>query len=162
MRIHAPRYVFLGVLLFVAVLVVLICAAQGWWAFVLPAIAVLMVGGYFGALSLWAAYVQYDVRPHLDHHMLFNLGGLQPTDRCVHVNLGSRVTARGLARRLTGGHITVVDVYNPRLTPRPEIVRLRRMAGRPPVDPRLTFWRAALTCCPCRIGVCRWQPSAGF
>lgn len=147
-HMYAQRYLLLIALQLGMMLVILVSAWQGWWAFVLPAMVVFIVGGYFGLLSIWAAYVQFDIRANQDHHVLFELGQVNPTDRFAHINLGSRVTAQGLSRRLTGGRISVVDVYNPQLTPRPELLRMRRQAGISPPDPRLTFLEGSIDLLP--------------
>ena len=69
--------------------------------------------------------------------MGWHYGRLQPTSRFIHVGLGRRETAIRLSRRLTGGQVTVVDVYNPQLTPDATLARSRQRHARP--DPRVTW-----------------------
>jgi ubiquinone/menaquinone biosynthesis C-methylase UbiE len=45
-----------------------------------------------------------------------------------------------MARRLTTGRITVIDIYNPNLTPDGSLARAHRQALHPHPDPRLS-WR---------------------
>lgn len=129
-------------------LVILVSFRLGWWAFVLPALAASLILAYFFMAMLWAAHEQYDKRENLDHHILFNLSDLEPTDSFAHVNLGSRMTAIGLSRRLTSGHLSVIDVYNPQLTPGRALVRLRRRNAHPPADPRLSWLDGSINLLP--------------
>lgn len=126
---HWPVYLFgfgggaLGLLVLMVV-----ALQRGWWGFLLPAFAGVLVLGYFFAASLWGAYQQFDVPRARDYEVLFELGRIQPTDQFVHISLGRQVTVRGLARRLTAGRITAIDVYNPLLTPGRTLARQRQWA----------------------------------
>ena len=136
---HWPAYlVGYGGSALLALLFALFAAGRNWWSFVLLALALLLVLGYFSIASLWTVYQQYDRRQNWTSHRLFELGQLQPTDDFVHVGLGLRATAIRLARRLTSGHLTVVDVYNPQLAPGRALARARRLST-PFADPRLTW-----------------------
>jgi len=148
-RIHWPVYLIgfgggiLGCLLIIALGI-----WRGWYAFVPLALALMLVLFYFLTLSLWASYVQFDIRGNQDHHMLFEMGQLQPTDRFAHIHLGSRVTALGLSRRLISGRLTVIDVYNPQLTPSRALARMRKLRRHPPADPRLTWLDGSIDLLP--------------
>lgn len=135
---HWPAYIFgyAGIILLLLVLVI-VSGAQGWWAFIpLGFAALLLVAFYLGA-SIWAAHLQYDGAVH---DMLFDMARLRPEDRFVHIGVGLRTTAIGLGRRLTTGHMTVVDIYNPQLMPGGAIIRGRALAPRPGPDNRVS-WR---------------------
>lgn len=136
-----PFYLFgFGGGALLALATVYLSALRGWWGFVSLAFLVLAVLAYFFAVSLWAAYRLEDKPAERTYDVLFDLGQLQPTDHFVHLNLGERRTALGLARRLTTGHLTVIDIYNPQLTPDSTLSRTRQQAKRPQPDPRLS-WR---------------------
>lgn len=138
-----PLYLFgYGGGALLALAVIYISAPRGWWSFVLLAFLSLSVLAYFFIVSLWAAYTLEDKPAERTYDVLFDLGQLQPTDHFVQLNLGERRTALGLARRLTTGHLTVIDIYNPQLTPGRTLARTRHqaLARRPQPDPRLS-WR---------------------
>ena len=92
---------------------------------------------YFFGVSIWAAHVQHD---GADHDLIFEMARLRPEDRFVHIGLGLKTTAIGLGRRLSTGHMTVVDIYNPQLMPHDAIARARAMVVQPGPDNRVT-WR---------------------
>lgn len=126
-----------------ALFLLLLAAGRGWWGLVLILFALLLLLAYFFGAALWAAHQLYDVRGQRPPDLLFELGRLAPTTRFAHVGLGRRRTAVQMSRRLTGGQITVVDVYNPQMAPGPAVARARIPAGSPALpgpDPRLQ-WR---------------------
>ncbi len=140
MQIHWPTFVIgYGGGFALCLLTIFIAFGQEWWAFIPPAFAVILVLAYFFCASVWANYMQYDVRRNRDHQILFDMGHLAPTERFAHIGLGAQDVPIALSRRLTSGHLTVVDIYNPQLTPGPTITRMRSLYGPPPKDPRITW-----------------------
>ncbi|MDX1662200.1 MAG: class I SAM-dependent methyltransferase [Candidatus Promineifilaceae bacterium] len=133
-----PTYLFLyggGALLALVGAFVATALDRQWLAVVaLGAFALL---AYFFMTSLWAAYLLYDRREYRADHLLFHHGRLQPTSRFVHIGLGRRETPARLSRRLTGGHVRVIDIYNPQLMPGSALARSRRRHTAP--DPRITW-----------------------
>jgi SAM-dependent methyltransferase len=135
---HWPTYLLgYGGLTLLIVAVALISAQRGWWSFILMSFAALLVLLYFFGASLWAAHQRYDTR---DFERIIDLGQLEPTESFVHVNFGQRRLPVELARRLTRGKVTVLDVYNPGLIESSAIARQRHADRLPPGDPRLV-WR---------------------
>lgn len=119
---------------------VLISAARGWWGFIPIAFAILLLLTYFLIASLWSAHQRFD---HPELHVadvLFGLGRLEPEDRILHVELGDRLVSTRLMRHLTTGRLTVVDVYEPQITPGRVLPRVRAQAPQPLKDPRV-IWR---------------------
>lgn len=126
-----------------ALLLLFLAAGQGWWGAMLILLALLLVLVYFFGAGIWAAYQLYDVHSRRPADFFFELGRIEPTAEFAHVGLGRRRTAVQISRRLTGGRVTVIDVYNPQLAPDPALARARIPAGSPdlpPPDPRLQ-WR---------------------
>jgi ubiquinone/menaquinone biosynthesis C-methylase UbiE len=116
---------------------------QEQWALLVVALPLFAILAYFFLAAVWNAYQLHDVRAQRTADMFFQLGQLEPRARFAHVGMGLRRTPVQLARRLTGGHLTVIDVYNPQLAPDPALARARIPAGSPqlpPPDPRLQ-WR---------------------
>lgn len=137
---HWPAYLFLYGGGFALIIVVTMTAAErAWWAMVALALAALLVLGYFFGASLWAAHELYDRREQEPAQLLFRMGQLKPADEFVHVGLGRRRTAVRLSRRLMSGRLTVVDVYNPQLTPSRTLARARLTLQQLEPDPRLTW-----------------------
>lgn len=135
-----PTYVFLyggGIVL--ASVTMLVSAEQAWLGFIPLALAVLIVSVYFMLASLWAGFAQFGLRQHADHRVLFLLGQMRQSDKFVHIGLGRRRAAIGFSRRLTTGHLTAVDVYNPHLTPGRVLLRSRNLIPHPDPDPRITW-----------------------
>jgi ubiquinone/menaquinone biosynthesis C-methylase UbiE len=111
---------------------------QGWTALIPLALALIMIISYLAGTSLWAAHRLYDNNKIRD--MLFDLGHFRPDDSFVYLDVGVRWLAVSMARRLTTGRITVIDIYNPNLTPDGSLARAHRQALHPHPDPRLS-WR---------------------
>jgi len=146
---HWPTYLFLYGGGFSLVLIVVVTASgRGWWSVIALALATLLVLGYFFGASLWAAHQQYDRREQEPAHVLFRMGQLRPADDFVHVGLGRRNTAIRLSRRLMSGHLTVVDVYNPQLTPGRSLARARVNLLKVEADPRLTWLEGSIDLLP--------------
>lgn len=117
--------------------------SRSWWAIAVLSLVAFLVLGYLFFAGVWAAHQLYDVRGQRTADLFFELAKLEPTARFAHVGLGVRRTPLQLGRRLTGGQLTVVDVYNPQLAPAAALARERTPAGLAqvlPGDPRLQ-WR---------------------
>lgn len=146
---HWPTYLLRYGGGFALVLVLVVTAGdRGWWAVVALALAALLALGYFFGASLWAAYEQYDRREQEPAHVLFRMGQLRPADDFVHVGVGRRHTAVRLSRRLMSGHLTVVDIYNPQLTPDRSLARARVTLQKVEADPRLTWLEGSIDLLP--------------
>ncbi|NKQ34713.1 MAG: methyltransferase domain-containing protein [Chloroflexi bacterium] len=131
-----PRYAFLYGGMIAALLVIGFSASRGWFSFVLLGLVVFLVCAFFLVMNLWAVVKVYGRNGIRPHHALFDLGHIQSHDEIVYINLGSRQQPTSLSHRLTTGHITVVDVYNPQwITVKPPT----RQPGNPVDDPRLTW-----------------------
>jgi len=103
---------------------------------------------YFLLANTWAAHLQFDrtgLRPHL---VLFEMARLRPSDHLVYIDLGLRRRPLGLSHYLTTGHITVVDIYNPQMTPNPALARWRGRVRSHAADPRLTWQTGSLNLLP--------------
>jgi ubiquinone/menaquinone biosynthesis C-methylase UbiE len=137
-----PTYVFgYGAGTVVSLVIIWISIKQGWYSFIIIAIALLLFLVYLFLASLWAAGFAHDIK--LLRETLFVLGKLQPTDNLVHICLGRRHIPAEFSRRLTTGHITVLDTYNPQLTPGRPLARARQQAQFTD-DPRIS-WRDGST-----------------
>ncbi|NJN55623.1 MAG: hypothetical protein HC804_13250, partial [Anaerolineae bacterium] len=113
-----PRFALLYGGMIVSLLFMGLSLEQGWVGFVPLATAVLLILAYFFLASLWLVYQLYDQRGLRPAHILFDMGLLLPEDQLVYVDVGIRYRPITLSRRLTIGHITVVDIFNPQwMTP---------------------------------------------
>lgn len=119
--------------------IVLIGSGRSWWWFVAIGFVGLLLLFYFLVVSLWAAYQQYQVAGQREEEVLWQLGRLRPEDQLVHIGLGLRQLPLAIGGRLTSGHLTVVDVYNPQLTPASSLAHRRQRSGRDTTDPRFTW-----------------------
>ena len=141
-REHWPTYVFgYGGGTVTTLAIIWISVTQGWYSFIIIAFALLVLLAYLFLASLWAAGYAYDIK--LLRDTLFVLGELQTTDNLVHICLGRRHIPASFSRRLTTGHITVLDTYNHQLTPGRPLARARQQAQFS-ADPRLS-WRDGST-----------------
>ena len=131
-----PRYALLYGGMIAALLVIGLSAARGWFSFVLLGLVVFLVCAFFLAMNLWAVVKVYGRNGIRPHHALFDLGHIQSHDKIVYISLGSRRQPAALSHRLTTGHITVVDVYNPQWITQKSSVR---QPEHPADDPRLTW-----------------------
>ncbi len=104
------------------------------------ATAVLLALAYFFLASLWGVYQLHDRHGLRPAHILFDMGQLLPEDRLVYVDVGVRYRPILLSRRLTIGHITVVDIFNPQWMAASSLARWRTYLPHPQPDPRLS-WR---------------------
>ncbi len=131
-----PRYALLYGGVVAALLAVGLSAIRGWLSFVLLGLAAFLVCAFFLAMNLWAVVKVYGRNGIRPHHALFDLGRIQSHDKIIYVSLGSRQQPIALSRRLTTGHITVVNVYNPQWIAQKPPARQPR---HPADDPRLTW-----------------------
>lgn len=137
---HWPRFALLYGGMIVTLLFMGISLDQGWVGFVPLATAVLLVLAYFFLTSLWLIYQLYDQHGLRPPYILFDMGLLLPEDRLIYVDVGIRYRPMALSRRLTIGHITVVDIFNPQWMTSPSLIRWRKRWPHPVPDPRLS-WR---------------------
>ena len=147
-RTHWPLYFGLYGGLVLALLLIGLGLAGGWYAFVPFALAILIVAGYLLAATLFVAYQLNDGPDGAAVDVLIRLGQIRPEDRVVCIDLGLRNTAVALARHLTTGEVTVVDVYNPQSNVGGALHRARARAGRPPSDPRLNWIDGSIALLP--------------
>ena len=137
-----PTYVFgYGGGMLASLLIIWTSIIQGWYSFIIIAFASLVLLIYLFLASLWAAGFTNDIG--LLRDTLFVLGKLHPTDNLAHICVGRRHIPVKFSRRLTTGHITVLNTFNPQLTPGRPLARARRQAGFL-VDPRIS-WRDVST-----------------
>lgn len=144
-----PTYLLVyggGLLLAAAVL--LLGLVQGAVAWLVIAIVLLLLLAYSFVGGLLVAQQRFDRYQNDPAAVLFSLGQLQTTDVLTHVGLGRRLTPLRLARRLTSGHLTVIDVYNPQLAPSRVLARERRQGTPLADDPRLTYLDGSVTLLP--------------
>lgn len=98
-------------------------------------------------LQIWSgrrlALARAQTTPNLQQ-----LSRLRPIDRLLSVDLGDHELAHLLARELTTGRLTVVDIYNPHQAPRPATARARQVQPRPANDPRLVWYNGSVNLLP--------------
>ncbi len=141
-REHWPAYILgYGGGTLATLVIIWMSISQRWYSFIIIAFALLALLAYLFLASLWAAGFAFDIR--LLRDTLFVLGKLQPADNLVYICLGRRHIPASFSRRLTTGHITVLDTYNPQLAPGRPLARARQQAQFV-VDPRLS-WRDGST-----------------
>lgn len=139
-------------LLYLGAIVMLVAAglsaSRGWLSFVPLATAVCLILIYFMVVGIWEARQRYDLDGITPHHVLFDMGQIQATERLAYIDLGLQRQAIGLSRRLTTGQIIVIDVYNPQWTISSWLVRWRSQQPAPPDDPRLSWRDGSLNLLP--------------
>lgn len=136
---HWPRFAVLYGGIIVMMLVIGASLEMGWYGFVpLSLVVVLLLTGLFMG-ALWTGHLLYDVSGLRPHHILFEMGNLQPEDSFVYLDLGIRRRPVSLSRRLTRGRIMVVDIFSPQWAPGRALRRWRARWQHPPQDPRLTW-----------------------
>ncbi|MBX3056585.1 MAG: methyltransferase domain-containing protein [Anaerolineae bacterium] len=135
-----PRFALLYGGMVVTLLFMGVSLDRGWLSFVPLATAVLLILAYFFLASLWVVYQLYDRRGLRPSHILFDMGQLLPESRLVYVDVGRRYRPILLSRRLTIGHITIVDIFNPQWMAAGVLGRWRQQLLHPQPDPRLS-WR---------------------
>jgi len=147
-RTHWPLYFGLygGVVL--ALTLLGLGLAGRWYAFVPFALAILIVAGYLLAATLFVAYQLNDGPGGTTADILLHLGQIHAEDHVVCIDLGLRATAIAIARHLTTGEVSVVDVYNPQSNVGEALHRARARAGKPPSDPRLNWIDGSINLLP--------------
>jgi SAM-dependent methyltransferase len=117
-----------------------------WYALIPLSLILLLVAGYFLAASLWAADRVYGNEEVINQ--LFRMGRIKPIQDLAVIDLGLRRHAVTVARRLSTGHVTAIDLYNPQLTPSKNLARARNQSARPTADPRLSWQDGNLALLP--------------
>lgn len=138
-RTHWPAYFGLYAGLVLAVALLGVGLASGWYAFVPFALAIMLVIGYVLVAALWTVYQTHDGPGPKALEQLINYAQLRPDDRIVCIDLGLRQPALAIAQRLITGLVTVIDVYNPQSNPGQALRRARATARQPAADPRLDW-----------------------
>jgi SAM-dependent methyltransferase len=144
---HWPTYLlgYGGGALF-ALIIVLVSVQQEWWGFIPLMLAFLLVLIYLFSASLWMAYRQNEQDDTL---LLYTWAQISPTDSLAHIDLGRRHIPLRLLRFLTTGKLSVIDVYNPQLTPGAALVRARNQATHTvQTDPRLIWLEGSVDLLP--------------
>lgn len=144
---HWPTYLlgYGGGALF-ALAIVFISVQQEWWGFIPLMLAFLLVLIYLFGASLWMAYRQNEQDDTL---ILYTWAQINPTDSLAHIDLGRRQIPLRLLRFLTTGKLSVIDVYNPQLTPGAALVRVRDQATHTvQADPRLVWLEGSVDLLP--------------
>ena len=136
-REYEPMYLgYLGAL-FGSLILIFISGLEGWYSFIIFGLISTIILGYLIISSIWSAGFIYDIQWIRDK--LFDLGDLETSAKLVEIVLGRRYIPANVCRRLTTGHILVIDTYHPQLTPSQALVKARQQ--NPFVnDPRIT-WR---------------------
>ena len=138
-RTHWPTYFALYGTLVLAVLLIGVSLANGWYSFVPFCLAIVLVAAYFLAAYVFLAYQLVGPPDRNTADSLYQLSQIRPNDHVVCVDLGLRETAIEIARHLTTGEVFVVDVYNPQSNDGAAHRRARKIARKPPSDPRLNW-----------------------
>lgn len=128
-----------AVVTLLAVFTIGVSLSLQWWGLLLVSFAAVLILGYGWGVVIWTIYQRYDNPELQPADTLFNLGYLEPDDRIVHIELGERMQALRIARHLTTGHITVVDIYSPQMMPDRALAAMRRSAPPARPDPRLSW-----------------------
>lgn len=136
---HWPLVAVLYLALLLSLAVVGGGLALGWYALVPLALAVLLSTVYLLTTFLWTGRQLYAGRGGTPIDVLMRFGQLRPDDNIVYIDLGLRKDALPIARRLTSGKLTAVDIYNPQSNPSTSLRRARARAPRMPPDPRLSW-----------------------
>lgn len=142
---HWPRYAAYAAAALLLLSAIWLSVSRGWWAYALFAAALLLLPLYFAAAGLLLARRQSQSP---DVAYLFELGQIKPADRLVQIDVGRRDAGIFLSRRLTTGKISVIDLYNPQLTPNPSLRRARQRLLHPRSDPRLVWLDGTLNLIP--------------
>ncbi len=122
--------------------------AQGWYAFIPFAMAILIVASYLLVATLYVAYQLNDAPGGTAAEVLIRLAQTRPDDRVVCIDLGLRSTAVTIAQRLTTGEVTVIDVYNPQSNVGAALHRSRDRARKSQTDPRLNWIDGSINLLP--------------
>ena len=145
---HWPAFLSAYGGMIAALLLVAVGFDKGWFALVPLAAAAAMVLGYGVSAAAWSAHKLYDPDGLLPHQVLFDMTNIKATDSLVYLDFGLREQAAEIAGRLTKGVVTVIDVYNPQLTPGRPLYRARLRAPSSVRDPRLEWLSGSVDLLP--------------
>lgn len=135
-RSRWPTYLIaFGGGLVLSILIIILSLIFELYSFTALSLLAFLIFSYFVVASIWRAHQLYDDESITD--ALVKLGPISETDHLVQIDLGERIEALKLSRRLTTGRIQVIDVYNPQLVPDRALRRSREMATKLPSDPRI-------------------------
>ncbi len=118
------------------------------WSIIPLAMALLLLLVYFFSTAVWSAHLLHDDGGLAPHHTLFDMGKLRARDEFVYIGVGLPDVPTALARRLTTGHITVVDIYSPQWMRGRPLHRARDHASKPVTDPRIKWQSGRLNLLP--------------
>ncbi|MDX1413707.1 MAG: class I SAM-dependent methyltransferase [Candidatus Promineifilaceae bacterium] len=96
----------------------------------------------------WVTRRRYAIEQLEVIELLYRMSQAGPEDDLAYVDLGLRAPAIALSRHLTTGQLTVIDVFNPRLTGNKELSNARRQAPSVLVDPRLDWYDSHIDLLP--------------
>lgn len=139
MRDRWPIYVALYGALVLAMIFIGMGLALDWYSLIPFSLALLLVTSYFLVAHTHIAYQINDAPGGTAAEILFDLAQGKPDHQVVCIDLGLRATAVSIARHLTTGKVTVIDVYNPQSNTGATLRRARDRAPKPPSDPRLIW-----------------------
>lgn len=139
MRDRWPIFIALYGLLVMAMLFIGMGLALDWYSLIPFSLAILLVASYFLIAHAYVAYQINDAPGGTAAEILFDLAQGEPGHQVVCIDLGLRVTALSIARHLTTGKVTVIDVFNPQSNTSAALRRARARAPRTPSDPRLNW-----------------------
>lgn len=143
-----PIYFGLYGLLVMAMLLIGIGLASGWYSFIPFALAIMLVATYFLVAHVYVAYLLNDAPNGTAADILIDLGQTRPHHHVVCIDLGLRETAVSIARQLTTGKVSVIDIYNPQSNLKTTLHRARDSAPKPPSDPRLNWIDGSINLLP--------------
>lgn len=136
---HWPAFLWAYGIMVAGVLLAGISLIRHWYSFVPFALLLTLAGGYYLFTAFWYVRRLHGATGRVTADTLFAYSQAQAYDRLVCIDLGLRNTALSLARHLTAGHITVIDVYHPDSNKSAALRRARAHTTRPKPDPRLTW-----------------------
>lgn len=145
---HWPAFLLAYGGMIVALLLIAVGIEQRWLALVPLAAAAAILLGYGVAAAAWSAHQLYDAEGLLPHQVLFDMANIKPGDSLAYLDFGLRERAAEIASRLTKGKVTVIDVYNPQLTPSRPLYRRRMRAPSSVRDPRLDWLNGSVDLLP--------------
>lgn len=147
-KAHWPAFLLAYGGMIVSLLAIAVGLDKGWFALAPIAAAAAIVLGYGVAAAAWSAHRLYDPDGLLPHLVLFDMANIRSTDSVAYLDFGLRQRAAEIAARLTKGKVTVIDVYNPQLTPGRPLYRLRTMSTATIKDPRLEWLNGSIDMLP--------------
>ncbi len=148
LRAHWPFYAFTYGGIMATLLLIGFGLQAELWSFIPIGLALLLLLVYFFSTAVWSAHLLYDENGLAPHHYLFDMGKLRSADEIVYIGVGLPDVPMTLARRLTTGHITVVDIYSPQWMRGQSLRRARAHATKPLSDPRIIWQSGRLNLLP--------------